>query len=206
MNRCLPPSLTLRFTSKQQERVVDLCAEFRSVSSVCVQEFDTCTVSEVNFPLPLDARPVDCSPYHSNPRTCSLINNWVKGMQELEVIEERPGAWGLPCCIVAKKNASPRFCVDYRHALNKHLRSSWPILNMNSCLDTVGGAKYTSVADMVGAFWSLSVAAEDVDKTVHVFRCNVSAVIVQRMISVLLDYINDLSRFSSTFEVSMKSL
>ena len=53
-----------------------------------------------------------------------------------------------------KKNGSPRFCVDYRHAL----RTTWPIPNLESCLDDLGQALFISVADILSAFWRLPVA------------------------------------------------
>ena len=51
------------------------------------------------------------------------------------------GSWRngqAPCTIVAKSNGSPRFCVDYRHTLNRHIiRKSWPMPNLESCLGAV---------------------------------------------------------------------
>ena len=69
-------------------------------------------------------------------------------MLEWDIIEERPSPWGSPCTLVAKKNGSPRFCVDYRHTLIRHnVRKSWPLPNLDSCLDAVGGDKFISTAD-----------------------------------------------------------
>ena len=58
-------------------------------------------------------------------------------MLEWDIIEERPSPWGSPCTLVAKENGSPRFCVDYRHTLNRHIvRKSWPLPNLDSCLES----------------------------------------------------------------------
>ena len=87
-------------------------------------------------------------------------------MLEWEIIEQRPSAWGSPSCIVAKKDGSPRFCVDYRNTLNKYLtRKSRPLQNMDACLDAVGGARFITVADVMSAFWQLKVAPSDIEKT-----------------------------------------
>lgn len=58
-----------------------------------MQELVTCTVSEDTFLVPPDTRPVVRPPYRSNPRTRSVIDNCVKEMLELEIMEERPSAW-----------------------------------------------------------------------------------------------------------------
>ena len=69
------------------------------------------------------------------------------------IIEERPSPWGSPCTLVAKKNGSPRFCVDYCHTLNRHIvRKSWPLPNLDSCLDAVGGIKFIATADVLSEF------------------------------------------------------
>ena len=88
-------------------------------------------------------------------------------MLERGTIEERPSPWGSPCTIIAKSDGSPRFCVDYRHTLNRHIiRKSWPMPNFESCLDAVGDALYISVADILSAFWHLPMAERaHVDRT-----------------------------------------
>ena len=99
-------------TVKQQSAILDLCAKYR---------------------------PVDRPPYRPNPRTSEVIDKCVNEMLEWAVIEEQRTPWGSPCTIVAKSNGSPRFCVDYRHTLNRHIiRKRWPMPNLESCLDVVG--------------------------------------------------------------------
>ena len=45
--------------------------------------------------------------------------------------------------MVATADGTPRFCVDYRTAINKFLiRETWPMLDTESHIDTVGGAKF----------------------------------------------------------------
>ena len=61
------------------------------------------------------------------------------------------------------------FYVDYRHALNRHIvRKSWPLPNLDSCLDAVGGVKFISTADVLSAFWQLPVAEEHIDRAAFV--------------------------------------
>ena len=105
-----------------------------------MSELGCCTNAEATFPLPPDTRPIDRAPYRANPRAKAVIDKCVHDTLEWDIIEERPSPWGSPCTLVAKKNGSPRFCVDYRHTLNRHIvRKSWPLPNLDSCLDAVGG-------------------------------------------------------------------
>ena len=85
------------------------------------------------------------------------------------IIEERTSAWGSPVTIVSKADGSPWFCVDYRYTLNRHLiRKTWPIPNIETHLDAVGGAKFITVADVQSAFHQLPVADSDVESTAFV--------------------------------------
>ena len=64
---------------------------------------------------------------------------------------------------------SPRFCVDYRNTLNRHIvRKTWPMPNIESHLDAVGGAKFITVADVQSAFHQLPVADLDIESTAFV--------------------------------------
>ncbi len=156
-------------TDDQRDAVLDLCARFRPVFSLSMSELGECTIAEATFPVPPGTRPVDRPPYRPNPRTAAVIDKCVADMLAWDIIEKRPSPWGSPCTIVAKSNGSPRFCVDYRHTLNRHIiRKSWPMPNLESCLDAVGDALYITVADILSAFWQIPVAKEHVDRTAFV--------------------------------------
>ena len=57
-------------------------------------------------------------------------------------------------CIVAKDDGSPRFRVDYKTTICKLLvREIWPMPDIESHIDTVGGAKFIIVCDVQSAYW-----------------------------------------------------
>ena len=157
------------FTEAQKDAVLDLCAKYRPVFSLSMSELERCTIAEATFSLPEGTRPVDRPPYRPNPSSSEVIDKCVNEMLEWGITEERPSPWGSPCTIVAKSNGSPRFCVDYRHTLNRHIiRKSWPMPNLESCLNAVGDALCISVAHILSAFWQLPVAEGHVDRTAFV--------------------------------------
>lgn len=145
------------------------------------------------------------------------------------IIEKRPSQRGSPCTIVAEKNGTPHFCVDYRHTINRHIvRKSWPMPNLKSCLDAVGEALYISVCDILSGFWRIPVAEEHIDRTAFVTLhgeycckrmpfgvCN-APWLFQQIMSVapghlgpdsgVFSYMDGLICISLTFEVHLKSL
>ena len=73
------------------------------------------------------------------------------------IIEERASAWNSPVTIVSKAHGSPRFCVDYRDTLNRHLvRKIWPMPNIETHLD------------VQSAFHQLPAADSDIESTAFV--------------------------------------
>ena len=70
---------------------------------------------------------------------------------------------------MTKADGSPRFCADYRNKLNRHnTRKTWPMRNIESHLDAVGGAKLITVADVQSAFHQQPVADSDIESTAFV--------------------------------------
>ena len=78
-----------------------------------------------------------------------MIDKCVENMEPDGIIKKSPSAWGLPVCIVAKADGAPRFCADYRTTINKFLvQETWPMPDIESHIDTVGGAKFITACDV----------------------------------------------------------
>jgi len=157
------------FTPQQCSQVLDLCAKYRNVFSLSPKELGKCTIAKADFPLEPGTKPVDRAPYRANPRAQEVIDKCVDQLEKDGIIEQRPSPWGSAVTIVAKADGTPRFCVDYRSTINKNLiRKSWPMPDIESHIDTVGGAKFITVADIQSAYHQMEVSPEEQDKTAFV--------------------------------------
>ena len=157
------------FDDQQRAQIINLCTEYRSVFSLNQKELGKCTIAEAEFPLQKDTKPVDRHPYRTNPRAQEVIDKCVDDMQRIDIIEKKQSQWGSPVCIVAKADGTPRFCVDYRATINKFLvRETWPMPDIESHIDTVGGANFITVCDVQSAYWQIPVAPKDRHKTAFV--------------------------------------
>ena len=157
------------FTPAECEQVLTLCTKYRSVFSLSPQEQGKCTLAEATFPLGPGTRSVNRTPYRANPRVQETIDKGVSQMDQDGIIEQRPSAWGSAVTIVAISDGTPRFWVDYRSTINKNLiKKSWPTPNLESHLDTVGGARYITVCDVKNAYHQIPVAESEQDKTAFV--------------------------------------
>ena len=160
-----------------------------------------------------------------------MIDKCVDDMQQIDIIEKRQSQWGSPVCIVAKAkvDGSPRFCVDYRTTINKFLvRETWPMPDIESHIDTVGGANFITVCDVQSAYWQIPTAPKDRHKTAfvtskgkYVFKVLPFGIanapwIFQRVMSLafanfgqpsgLLVYMDDVIACSATWEAHLKLL
>ncbi|CAB1102857.1 unnamed protein product [Ectocarpus sp. CCAP 1310/34] len=132
-------------------------------------------------------------------------------MLDDDIIEELPSQWGSPVTLVARKHGKPRFCVDFRITVNKHIiRKTWPLADMESNLDSVGSANFISVANVQSAYWQIPVHPDHVERTA--FVTNSGKYCYKRMpfgvchIPELLIYMDGFCVLSATFENHMKSL
>ena len=214
------------FTVEQQSAILDLCAKYRPVLSLSRAELGKCTTAEATFPLPPNTKPVSRRPYRANPRTEAIINKCVQDMLVDDIIEERSSPWASPVTIVARKDGQPRFCVDYRSTINKHLiRKTWPMANLEDNVDMVGGAQFISVADVQSACWQIPVHPDHVESTAFVTNsgkycykrmpfgvCNAPWLFTEMAhktlghIPELLVYMDDLCVLSATWENHLRSL
>ena len=71
--------------------------------------------------------------------------------------------------MVAISDGTPRFCVDYRTTINKFLiRETWPMPDIESHINTVGGAKFITECDIQSAYWQIHIAKKDCHKAAFV--------------------------------------
>ena len=157
------------FNDHQQTQLFDLCTKYWSVFSLSPKELGKCIIAEADFPAQKKATPVDQHPYRSIPRAQGVIDKYAESMESDGIIEKGPSAWGSPVCIVAKADGSPRFFVCHRNTINKLIvRETWSMPDVESHINTVGGAEYRTVCDEQSAYWQISIANKDCHKTTFV--------------------------------------
>ena len=154
------------FTAAQQNEVLALCSRYRKVFSLTTKELGLCRTMEVSIPLQPGTVPVHRPPYKTHPRAQDIINECVDQLEANGIVEKRASPWSSPTTVVTKRSGEPRFCIDYRGTINKSLvKESWPIPDIESRIDSVGGARFISVLDLQSAYHQLKIKDDDVPKT-----------------------------------------
>ena len=77
------------FNGQQRTQLLDLCTRYRSVFSLNQGELGKCTITEAEFPLQKNTKPVDRHPYRTNPRAQKVIDKYVDDMESAGIIETK---------------------------------------------------------------------------------------------------------------------
>ena len=86
-------------------------------------------------------------------------------MLKNKIVEAGYGEFANNIVMVKKADGTPRFCVDFRRINEISKRDAFSLSRIDEVLDVVGRHKIFSVMDAASAFWSISVAPEDMDMT-----------------------------------------
>ena len=174
-----------------------------------------------------NAPPVKRRPYKPALSQRKVIEDEIDRMLKHNIVEPSTSPYASPVVLVTKKDGSPRFCVDYRGLNAQTVKNSWPIPNINDCLDSLAGGKYFSTLDLASGYNQCEVDEADREKTAFIchkglfqFRvlpfglCNAPATFEQLMERVLqglqwercLVYLDDIISFGSTWEMALFNL
>jgi hypothetical protein len=149
------------------------------------------------------------------------IDEQVAKMLQADIIEPCASPWASNVVLARKSYGTLRFCVDYRRLNDLTYKDSFPLPQIDRCLDALGGSLYFSTMDMRSGFWQVGIDPQDADKTAFItrkgqFRFKVlsfglanSPVVFQRLMSLILAglawytclvYIDDIIVVGRTFD------
>jgi hypothetical protein len=149
-------------------------------------------------------------------------------MKDLGVIEPSDSPWASPVVLVRKKDGSLRYCIDYRRLNEVTKKDSFPLPNMQTCLDSLGKAKVFSTMDLASGYWQVGLSEDAQEKSsfygvsggLWKFKvmpfglCNAPATFERLMERILgslqwqiaLCYIDDVLCFSSSVQNHLQDL
>ena len=76
--------------------------------------------------------------------------------------------WASPIVLVAKRDSSLRFCVDYRKLNQGTKKDVYPMPCIEDYLDALTGQHYFSTLDLCIGYWQVAMSPESIKKTAFV--------------------------------------
>nr|CBN80982.1 Uncharacterized protein [Dicentrarchus labrax] len=93
------------------------------------------------------------------------VEEEVKKMLQLGVIEPSHSPWSNPIVLVPKPDESWRFCNDFRQ-LNKASKfDSYPLPRVDELVERLGRARFISTLDLTKGHWQVSLSPDSKQKT-----------------------------------------
>ncbi|VDI31121.1 Hypothetical predicted protein [Mytilus galloprovincialis] len=87
-----------------------------------------------------------------------------------ETVVPSHSEWSASVVLARKKNGGIRLCIDFRKINAVTSKDSYPLPNIEECLDTLAGASVFSTLDLQSGYHQIEVAPEDRCKTAFTTR------------------------------------
>ena len=100
-----------------------------------------------------DARPIWQVPRRLAPSQCEVAEKEINKMLDQGTIKPSDSPWAAPVVLVAKKDGTTRFCLDYRKLNNVTHKDAYPLPQIDETLDTLSGAQWFSTLDMASGYY-----------------------------------------------------
>jgi len=114
------------------------------------------------------ARPVCLAPRRAGHTAREAETAEVKRQLEADFMEPTSSEWGFPVVLVPKKDGTLRFCVDCGLLNVVTKKDSYPLPQMDDCIDSLGEATIFSTLDFNAGYRQVAIAPEDQEKTAFV--------------------------------------
>ena len=150
-----------------------------------------------------------------NGQTGSIFYNKKNG-----IIRPSSSPYGSPCLLVAKKDGSTRFVVDYRKLNSFTIRDRYPLPRLDESIESFFGAKYFTTLDLLSGYHQIEVDENDKPKTAFTselghyeynrmplgltnapatFQRLMNFVLQKHLYKIVVVYLDDIIIFSKTF-------
>ena len=144
------------------------------------------------------------------------------------VMEESSSPWASPPVVVAKKDGTSRFCIDFRKLNSVTKIDRYPLPKFDDCIDSLHGSRFFCSLDLQSGYWQVPLkTSRDREKTAFLTKqglfqftvlpfglCNAPATFERLMENVLrhlqwekcLLYLDDILIYGRTFDETLHNL
>ena len=112
----------------------------------------------------------DVKPIHQHARRIPFalrekVDEMVQDMLDQGVIQHSHSPWASPIILVAKRDGTTRFCVDYRKLNSVIKMDVFPLPRIDDSIDILSHSRYFSTLDLRSGYWQVRMASESIEKT-----------------------------------------
>jgi hypothetical protein len=210
-------------TDEEKRLMLELLEENKDLFTVDVRT----TTPLVKHDIITDGQPIKQQPYRIPHSEKQYVHDYIQDGLKSGIIRPSNSPWSSPILLVAKKDGTKRFCVDYRLLNAATKKDIYPIPLVDDVIEKLAGMKYFSKLDLITSYYQIEVEEDAKEKTAFIteegsFEYNVmpfgltnAPSTFQRLMNLVLAginhqmclvYIDDILIFSQTFAQHLSDL
>ena len=112
-----------------------------------------------------DHQPIRQPPRHVPFALRGEVEQMVEKMLGQGVIQPSKSPWASPIVLVAKKDGTTQFCVDYRKLNAVTKMDVYPLPRIDDTLDLLANNQYFSTLDLASGYWQVQMDSASQEKT-----------------------------------------
>ena len=148
----------------EEKKVFEVVSEFSDVFAVNAEELGHTELVQHTINTG-DHPPIKQLPHRTPFALKGQIEQMIAKMLEQGVITPSSSPWASPVVLVAKKDGSTRFCVDYRRLNSITRMDTYPLPRIDDTLDLLAKTKFFSTLDLASGYWQVGMEASLQPKT-----------------------------------------
>ena len=217
---------TVELKPGETDQLQALITEYHQLFALTTAElgrtsFVTHTINTGNHP------PIKQAPRRVPFSLRGTVDRLVDDMLNQGVITHSASPWASPVVLVAKKDGSTRFCVDYRKLNSITKQDVYPLPRIDDSLDLLAGTQYFTSLDLASGYWQVGMEGGSQEKTAFTMHrglyefkvmpfglCNAPATFQRLMEGVLADlvqqkcliYLDDILVIGKTFMSNLRGV
>ena len=115
--------------------------------------------------IPTNGPPAKVPPRRIAANYRTEVEQQLRTMLEMGIIEESSSPWMAPMVLIPKKSGELRLCVDYRELNMRTVKDAYPLPCPDEAQDRLAGSSVFSTLDLQNGYWQIPVTEEDRPKT-----------------------------------------
>ena len=112
--------------------------------------------------------PISLPAYRTPIHKRKLVDDAIDEMLNQQIIRPSISSWAAPVTLIPKKDGTTRFCVDYRKLNDVTVKDQYPIRNIKTIFDSLGGSTVFSALDLRSGYHQIRLDQETIPKSAFV--------------------------------------
>ena len=208
-------------TNEVKAELTDFVSDFRDV--LALTDLELVAKNQVYHHIDVgETAPIRLLPHWVPPAKLPSAQSEVQDMLRRGMTQHPQNTYSAPIVMVPRKDASNRFCVDYRYLNEVTKEDAQSISKIDQTLDALKGAQWFSILDLTSGYWQVEVAPKErqkiafvtLDRGLHeykrmLFRLSIAPGTFQRLIIELFKtelfiyvpiFLDDILNYSKALE------